>query len=201
MWKTIDNTYYEVNENGEVRNVKSLKLLSQRKDKYGYYRVSIRNFGGKQKTYMIHRLVAKYFVKNPYLFNVVNHKDGNTINNNFNNLEWVDAKINSNHATRILLSMEIKNDKPFGVHWDKKRNKWFAHYKLYGKTKFVGRFEDKKAAYKALYYDFLKQKKYAPWNENVYRVFSDNSKTFNDKSKLEARKDFINDYTKLIMVE
>lgn len=196
MWKEIENTYYEINENGIVRNIKNKHELKTRKNKYGYLRIGCRLIGGRMKTYNIHRLVATYFLEKVDNCNVVNHKDGNIENNNYKNLEWVDAKINSTHATRTLLSMEIKNDKPFGVHWDKKRNKWFAHYKLYGKSKFVGRFEDKKDAYKKLYFDFLAQKKYAPWDENVYRVFSDNSKIFNDKSKFEARKDFINDYTK-----
>lgn len=49
---------------------------------------------GKRSNYSIHRLVAKYFVDGYKEGLVVNHIDGNTLNNNANNLEWTTQQDN-----------------------------------------------------------------------------------------------------------
>ena len=43
-------------------------------------------------------MVAETFVLNPENKPIVNHKDGNTHNFNFTNLEWVTLQENSLHA-------------------------------------------------------------------------------------------------------
>ena len=53
---------------------------------------------GTRKKFLVHRLVADAFVKNPKLNPQVNHIDGNKRNNNYKNLEWVTAKENSQHS-------------------------------------------------------------------------------------------------------
>jgi len=58
-----------------------------------YQHVSIRN-----RSYSIHRLVAKAFIANPDNKPQVNHIDGNRSNNNYKNLEWVTNKENADHA-------------------------------------------------------------------------------------------------------
>lgn len=55
---------------------------------------------GIRKNYNIHRLVAQAFIPNPNNLPEVNHKDENKQNNCVNNLEWCDAKYNSNYGTR-----------------------------------------------------------------------------------------------------
>ena len=42
-----------------------------------------------------HRLVAEYFLENPNNLTCVHHKDGNKLNNNRENLEWVSFSKNS----------------------------------------------------------------------------------------------------------
>lgn len=50
------------------------------------------------KTMMVHRIIALTFVPNPMNLPVVNHKDGNKLNNNAENFEWVTLSGNTIHA-------------------------------------------------------------------------------------------------------
>lgn len=88
---------YQVSKAGEVKNVKSGRLLKPQLDIDGYKRVMIlRN--GKRTFAKIARLVALSFLKNKNNKPEVNHKDGNKTNDCITNLEWVTAKENTAHA-------------------------------------------------------------------------------------------------------
>lgn len=54
------------------------------------------------KCYLIHRLVAQAFIPNPNKCKTVNHKDGNKLNNNVNNLEWCTQLENNVHSFYTL---------------------------------------------------------------------------------------------------
>lgn len=56
---------------------------------------------GKVKWFSIHRLVALNFIPNPLKKLYVNHKDGNKLNNNVSNLEWVTHAENIQHSYKI----------------------------------------------------------------------------------------------------
>lgn len=58
---------------------------------------------GKCKTFSIHRLVAEAFLPNPNNLPVVNHKDGNKLNNNVKNLEWCTQSHNVKESYRLGL--------------------------------------------------------------------------------------------------
>jgi hypothetical protein len=62
---------------------------------------------GKYKSICIHRLVGIYFVENNNGFNVLNHIDGNKLNNRYDNLEWCDQVHNMKEASRMGL-LKIK---------------------------------------------------------------------------------------------
>ena len=70
--------------NGERTIVKPVVLN-------GYHYVQI-PIGYLWKVKSVHRIVAEAFVANPDGFPVVNHKDGNRLNNRADNLEWRKAK-------------------------------------------------------------------------------------------------------------
>lgn len=77
---------------GKEHKLRKLKPCEPgRSDKYLNVKF---NVNGLQKTEMIHRLVAKYFVDGYFDGAVVNHIDGNNRNNRADNLEWVTVKDN-----------------------------------------------------------------------------------------------------------
>ena len=67
---------------------------------------SVKIMGGK--TFMVHRLVAEHFCikpnSDPKL--VVNHLDGNRLNNHYSNLEWCTQKENVHHARKTGLYIQ-----------------------------------------------------------------------------------------------
>lgn len=67
----------------------------------GYYVVSLRK-NGVQKTEKVHRLIAKTFLNNILNKSDVNHKDGNKLNNNIDNLEWCTKSENHIHKYKVL---------------------------------------------------------------------------------------------------
>ena len=66
----------------------------------GYLRVNI-VLCGKQRTCLVHRVIAQNFLSNPAKHNVVNHKDGNRANNSVENLEWCSQKENMQHMVNM----------------------------------------------------------------------------------------------------
>lgn len=97
IWKPIEgyNDLYSVSSLGNIRNNKTNKLLIGSINNIGYRRVA---FGSSNKKYFVHRLVAKYFCEGYDDNLVVNHKDGNKLNNKASNLEWVTRSQNDLHA-------------------------------------------------------------------------------------------------------
>lgn len=87
---------YEVSNLGRVRNIKTHKLVMQSVVVSGYKRVTLYK-ENKPKTKLVHRLVAKAFLSNPNNLMVVNHKDGNKLNNIVTNLEWCTQSYNTSY--------------------------------------------------------------------------------------------------------
>ena len=79
------------------------KILKQKKYPSGYFYIDLgqrREF----KHFYVARLVAMAFIDNPNNKPQVNHKNGIKSNNCSNNLEWVTASQNSQHAYDIGLN-------------------------------------------------------------------------------------------------
>ncbi len=113
MWKVIENaTNYEISDEGFVRNRTTQYILKGRISKSGYLQVSIKHdLDNKFKNEYIHRLVALYFLQKDNEKDIVNHKDGNKLNNNVDNLEWVSHSENTQHAHDINLIKKTSNKK------------------------------------------------------------------------------------------
>lgn len=92
------NGEYEVSSAGRVRRygriLSQIKVVSH-KNSYLIVGLSLHN---KSRHYLIHRLVAQTFLVNDENKPTVNHKDGDTFNNNVNNLEWATYSENIQHA-------------------------------------------------------------------------------------------------------
>lgn len=90
-------------------NPNTLRELSYKVDRYGYYKVTLavplyRSATGKLKRVKyitVHRLVAEQYLNDwdPNL--QVNHKDLNKLNNNINNLEMVTSQENIKHLWKM----------------------------------------------------------------------------------------------------
>ena len=99
MWKDIPGweNLYQVNELGEVKNLKTNKLVKGDINSSGYYRVCLYNKPKKQRFFR-HILVAMLFLDNPNNYKEVNHKDNNKANNSVDNLEWCDRVYNERES-------------------------------------------------------------------------------------------------------
>jgi hypothetical protein len=94
--------------------------------------------GGKH--YRLHRVI--FFMHHGYLPDVIDHIDGDILNNKIENLR--PATHTQNMRNTKLSSRNNSGVK--GVNWDKKSNKWRVHISVDGKTKTFGRFKDMELA-------------------------------------------------------
>lgn len=96
QWKPIEGyeETYEVSSLGNVRNIRTGRLLKLLKHSKGYRRVHL-HLNGCRTTYYVHRLVAYQFIPNVSNKPEVNHIDGQKTNNVVQNLEWVTMSENN----------------------------------------------------------------------------------------------------------
>ena len=118
IWKPIYGYegLYEVSHDGLVRNRKGeQKALSVKKgENTNYIEVSLWK-DGKNKRFLVHRIVAKAFIPNPNNYKIINHKDENGTNNCVSNLEWCNHEYNARYRkydkkTKAKNSCKIVSD-------------------------------------------------------------------------------------------
>ena len=128
IWKDIEGFegYYQVSSLGRVRSLdriiirrdgiqihKKEKILKQAFNEFGYNLVNLCK-NNVHKTYLVHRLVAEAFIPNPDNLPQVNHKsEFEKTDNRVCNLEWCDAKYNSNYGTRNERRVDKKSKKVY----------------------------------------------------------------------------------------
>lgn len=107
------NNNYLIYSDGRVYSKYRDRFLTPKVDNSKYKRISLRtpSLGKQNSKHLVHRLVAQTFIPNPLNLGYVNHIDGDKLNNDVSNLEWVTASENQKHAYRIGLksSAGVKN--------------------------------------------------------------------------------------------
>lgn len=111
IWKIVEEyPRLEVSNLGSIRHTKTKEKKYTKVNKQGYKDVQIKE-NGKRYTLKLHRLIATTFLPPPseqlqeicrrehHGVVLVNHKDGDKLNNTPNNLEWCRASQNNKHAS------------------------------------------------------------------------------------------------------
>lgn len=98
-WKIVDGyVNYAISNYGNVYSFSRKVYLAYDENSEGYRRVTLCK-DGVVKRHFVHRLVATHFItKEREDQNMVNHKDGNKLNNHVSNLEWCTCSENTVHA-------------------------------------------------------------------------------------------------------
>lgn len=86
--RTVKGGILKTSETGKTRNGK------------GYLGIPLRCEDGRQRSFLVHRLVAKYFLPDWDENLTVNHIDEDRFNNKVSNLEMVTQLQNNNHGDR-----------------------------------------------------------------------------------------------------
>lgn len=98
-WKIIEtHPSYKISSTGKICHK---RLINGTINDCGYHTVQL-HLNGEPSNYLVHRLVATYFIPNPDNLPEVNHIDGNKCNNNIDNLEWVSGLNNKIHAAKNI---------------------------------------------------------------------------------------------------
>ncbi|MET3559316.1 hypothetical protein ABID29_002470 [Streptococcus rupicaprae] len=116
IWKTVKGYegLYEVSNLGRVKSLDKIvpkwdgvrllkgRILKGSVTQFGYHKVILTK-NKHRRTIFVHRLVAEAFLENdnPKIKTQVNHIDGDKLNNETGNLEWVSASENIKHAFSI----------------------------------------------------------------------------------------------------
>ena len=107
-WKTLkENSNYEININTcDIRNSKSKKVLKPHVDNKGYYYVSLYS-NGKQKNYLLHRLIYNNLIEDLKSTDIIDHINCNKLDNSLENLRIVTRSENNINRKRKTDFIEI----------------------------------------------------------------------------------------------
>lgn len=108
QWLSVINyPNYQVSNLGQIRNIKTGRILKPNSNAKGYCYVCLTN-ADAQKSISVHRLVAIHFLGDYSSTLTVNHKDFNKKNNKVSNLEWLTLKANIQHSAKVGKNRSLK---------------------------------------------------------------------------------------------
>lgn len=100
---------YQIDETGRLFSLVSNQYLKPAINR-GYRVITLWN-KGKSKQFRYARLYATYFLPNPNNLPLINHIDGNKLNDSLDNLEWCTPQENTVHSWKLELSKYSKSYK------------------------------------------------------------------------------------------
>ncbi|MBQ8993090.1 MAG: HNH endonuclease [Turicibacter sp.] len=102
----IEGNIYSKKKSNNNQNGTLLKLKLDLK-KCGYFYIGLYNDEGR-KSMRVHRIVAQEFLNNPNHMTMINHINGNKLDNRLENLEWTNSSLNTKHAFKLGLAYNAK---------------------------------------------------------------------------------------------
>ena len=111
---------YAISNYGQVLNITTQKYLKPSENTHGYLYVKLFANNTKRKNHSIHRLISIYFIDNPKNYLVVDHINGNRLDNRIENLRWVSHQINCRNRKKMPNTYSLFK----GVVYLKKYNRW-----------------------------------------------------------------------------
>ncbi len=104
IYRYVKPNLYEISNLGNVRNIKTGKILKPYPSEKDYMMLCLRCIDEKSRSIKLHRIVAWHFVPGrTKRKNEVNHKDGNKQHNYASNLEWCTHLKNIHHGYKTGL--------------------------------------------------------------------------------------------------
>ena len=90
---------YKINRHGQIWSCRRKFFIIHRQGINSYYYISLTK-EGNAKHYLIHRLLALQYIKNPNKLPVIDHIDMVKTNNTIENLRWVSHSDNRENQTK-----------------------------------------------------------------------------------------------------
>tara|TARA_R110000823_G_C15735954_1_gene480290 strand:+ start:26 stop:724 length:699 start_codon:yes stop_codon:yes gene_type:complete len=152
-WKWVQDyeARYKIYKNGDIescyKNSKTKILKPTKNKKTGYFNINLCK-KGQRKSFLIHRLIGIHFIPNPENKEMIDHIDGNIVNNSISNLRWVSQQENCLNAKNYG-----KHKK--GVTFNKNSQKFQTRITVNGKEKHLGYYETEDEAHEVYKAKFL----------------------------------------------
>jgi len=116
-WKDVPGYegFYKAHKSGKVKSLEKLlpnrsgfrktkEIIIANTDNGTGYKICSLSKNTIRKSILLHRIIAITFLENPLNLNEVNHKDGNKLNNDADNLEWCTRQQNIDHSWKTKLN-------------------------------------------------------------------------------------------------
>jgi len=146
LWRPVEgfDGQYLVSNCGRIKTIKKVVTIGSNGGKFerpekilylgkaaGYYKVELCK-DGIQSSHYVHRLEATAFLPNPENKPCINHKDGDKLNLDIDNLEWATYSENLIHAIKLGLHKPVRF---IGKRSLENRRKISEHRKAYWQRK------------------------------------------------------------------
>lgn len=105
--KGFNNNYYISNKGNVYSKTTGRLKIKNTFESHGYKRVKL-FCNNKSKNFLVHRLIAEYFIENPNGYDTVDHINKITTDNRKENLRWMTHEFNSARNKVILTDDEVR---------------------------------------------------------------------------------------------